>query len=114
MNCRMKTGGSSEKKARSETKNRLGIQVHILDDDYRNKLRMEDDTQGVVVVNLTSGVGRSVGLRQGDVITHLNNEPVNQVKDFEAMVRKLPKNRSISMRVVRQGRPAYISFRLPE
>lgn len=105
-------GVRPENKARSDGKNRLGIRVETLDDDYRNKLRMESDTRGVVVISLASGVGRSIGLRQGDVITHLNNQPLEKVKEFEAALKKLPKDRSISMRVVRQGRPAYISFRL--
>ncbi|MET4693997.1 DegQ family serine endoprotease [Endozoicomonas lisbonensis] len=104
----------TEKKAKVDTSNRLGIQVETLDDDYRNKLRLEDDTRGVVVTSLASGIGRSIGLRQGDVITHLNNQPVETLKEFDETVRELPKNRSISMRVVRQGRPAYISFRLTD
>ena len=107
-------GPRAEKKARPDAKNRLGVQVEILDEDYRNKLRLDENTKGVVVTNLSSGIGRSIGLRQGDVITHLDNQPVEKVKEFEVSVRKLPKNRSISMRVVRQGRPAYISFRLTE
>ena len=105
-------GARVETKARPDGKNRLGIRVETLDDDYRNKLRMDDEVRGVVVTSLASGVGRSVGLRQGDVITHLNNQAVEKVNDFEVVVKKLPKDRSISMRVVRQGRPAYISFRL--
>ena len=107
-------GSPAERKARPDTKNRLGIQVETLNDDYRNKLRLDDDARGVVVISLASGIGRSIGLRQGDVITHLNNEPVETLKEFDETVRKLPKDRSISMRVVRQGRPAYISFRLTD
>ena len=105
-------GTRPEKKTKATAKNRLGIQVETLNEDYRNKLRLEEDTRGVVVTSLSSGIGRSIGLRQGDVITHLNNEPIEKSKDFQSVVRDLPKGRSISMRVVRQGRPAYISFRL--
>ncbi|KEQ15361.1 serine peptidase [Endozoicomonas montiporae] len=104
----------TERKAKPDTRNRLGVQVETLDDDYRNKLRLGENTEGVVVTGLTSGVGRSIGLRQGDVITHLNNQPVQKAKEFEVAVRKLPKDRSISMRVVRQRQPAYISFRLTD
>lgn len=107
-------GSRTEKKIRPDTRSRLGIQVETLDEDYRNKLRLDEEAKGVVVTSLASGIGRSIGLRQGDVITHLNNEPVEKAREFEAAVRKLPKNRSISMRVVRQGRPAYISFRLTD
>ena len=95
-------------------KNRLGVQVTELNEDYRNKLRLDQDIKGVVVISMASGAGRIIGLRQGDVITDINNEPVKSGKEFEAIVRKLPKNRSISMRVIRSGMPAYISFRLSE
>ncbi|MGI9279577.1 MAG: DegQ family serine endoprotease [Endozoicomonas sp.] len=95
-------------------KNRLGIQVEELNDDYRNKLRLEQDVKGVVVTGVISGVARSIGLRQGDVVTDLNNNRIESVKGFNKIVTDLPRDRSVSMRVVRGGQSGYISFRLAE
>ena len=55
-----------------------------------------------------------IGLRPGDVITHLNNEAIDSVKQFTKVVKDLPKNRSVSMRVLREGRASFITFKLPK
>ncbi len=95
-------------------KNRLGIQAEDLNDDYRNKLQLKDDIKGVVVTGITTGVGRNIGLRQGDVITDIYNTRVSSIKEFKKVVGDLPKDRSISMRVIRRNQSGYISFRLTE
>ncbi|WP_419834576.1 DegQ family serine endoprotease [Endozoicomonas atrinae] len=95
-------------------KNPLGVQVAELDESYRSKLRLDEDVQGLVVIGVNRGAGRSIGLRQGDVITDLNNRSVTTVVEFKKVVAKLPRNRSISMRVIRGGNPGYITFRLQE
>ena len=105
--------GSPEHSSKPEPKNnRLGIQVAPLDDDYRNKLRLDNKVKGLVVTGVQTGAGRSIGLRQGDVITDLNNQKIDKLSDFNAIVKKLPEGRSISMRVIRNGNPGYITFRL--
>lgn len=95
-------------------KNPLGVQVADLDENYRGKLRLNEDIQGVVVIGVSRGAERSVGLRQGDVITDLDNRSVATVAEFQKVIARLPKKRSISMRVIRGGYPAYITFRLQE
>ena len=95
-------------------KNRLGIQVEELNKDYRNKLRLDDKVRGLVVTGVQTGAGRSIGLRQGDVITDLNNRRVESIRQFDDLVDKLPEGRSISMRMIRNGNPGYITFRLQD
>ena len=68
---------------------------------------------GVVISEVGSGPAAMIGLRPGDVITHLNNQAIDSVKTFGQVVEKLPHNRSVSMRVLRQGRASFITFRLP-
>ena len=97
-----------------DDKNPLGVQVAVLDDNYRGKLRLDQDIEGLVVIGVNRGAGRSIGLRQGDVITDLNNRRVTSVGEFNKVVANLPKGRSIAMRVIRGGNPGYITFRLPE
>ena len=98
----------------SPQKNRLGVQVAELNLDYRNKLGLDDKVKGLVVIDMMSGAGRSIGLRQGDVITDLNNVRLESIKEFNKVVADLPERRSISMRVIRNGNPGYITFRLTE
>ena len=55
-----------------------------------------------------------IGLQPGDVITHLNNQAITNGKEFTEIAKALPKNRSVSMRVLRQGRASFITFKLAE
>ena len=95
-------------------KNPLGVQVDELNDAYRSKLRLDESVKGLVVIGVSRGAVHTIGLRQGDVITDLNNRTVTTVAEFKSVVAKLPKNRPIAMRVVRGGSPGYITFRLQE
>ncbi|WP_145008015.1 DegQ family serine endoprotease [Pseudomonas oryzihabitans] len=91
--------------------NRLGIAVADLTTEQKKTL----DLQGGVVINKLSGDGpaAAIGLRPGDVITHLNNQPIESATAFEKITSALPAGRSISMRVVRDGRASFITFKLP-
>lgn len=97
--------------APAATDNRLGLVVVELSGEQKKAL---DLSAGVVVREVRPGPGAMIGLRPGDVIANLNNRPVTSVAEFEKIARDLPVNRSVSMRVIRQGRASYITFRLAE
>ena len=69
---------------------------------------------GVLIKDVQQGPGALIGLRPGDVITHLNNQPVLSAKQFAEVAKALPAKRSVSMRVLRQGRASFITFKLAE
>jgi serine protease Do len=100
--------GSSTK---SQSNNRLGVSVTELSDAQRQALEISG---GVVINDISQGPAAMIGLRPGDVITHLNNEAIDSVKTFSQVVKDLPKNRSVSMRVLRDGRASFITFKLPK
>lgn len=91
--------------------NRLGVTVVELSDEQKQSL---DVRAGVAVREVRPGPGAMVGLRPGDIITNLDNKVIDSVTAFEQTAKELPNNRSISMRVIRQGRASYITFRLAE
>ena len=97
--------------AAAVTDNRLGLVVVELSEEQKKTL---DLNAGVVVREVKPGPGAMIGLRPGDVIANLNNRRVGSVADFEEIAGDLPVNRSVSMRVIRQGRASYITFRLSE
>jgi len=90
--------------------NRLGVSVDALSAEQKNEL---DIQAGVMVKSVAEGPAAMIGLRPGDVITHLNNQPITSVAQFQTVVKQLPANRSVSMRVLRQGRASFITFKLP-
>ncbi|WP_417777141.1 DegQ family serine endoprotease [Stutzerimonas xanthomarina] len=95
----------------SQSNNRLGVAVAELTDAQRQALEI---SSGVVIRDISQGPAAMIGLRPGDVITHLNNEAIDSVQQFSQVVKDLPKNRSVSMRVLREGRASFITFKLPK
>lgn len=91
--------------------NRLGVTVVELTAEQKKGLDLKG---GVVVKEVLSGPAAMIGLRPGDVITHLNNQAIDSTATFAAVAQELPKNRSVSMRVLRQGRASFITFKLAE
>lgn len=69
---------------------------------------------GVVIEQVMGGTAARNGLQQGDVITMLNGKRVEGVSDFSAIVKSIPNGRSVPMRVIRQGYPMFIPFKIVE
>ncbi|ROM58098.1 serine peptidase [Pseudomonas poae] len=91
--------------------NRLGIAVAELTAEQKKSFDLKG---GVVIKEVQDGPAALIGLQPGDVITHLNNQAINSTKEFTDIAKALPKNRSVSMRVLRQGRASFITFKLAE
>ncbi len=101
--------GSAQGGERSS--NRLGVSVVELTAEQKKGLDLKG---GVVVKEVLGGPAAMIGLRPGDVITHLNNQAIDSTRTFTQVAQDLPKNRSVSMRVLRQGRASFITFKLAE
>ncbi|NQD96821.1 PDZ domain-containing protein, partial [Pseudomonas sp. CrR25] len=91
--------------------NRLGVKVVELTAEQKRGLDLKG---GVVITEVLDGPAALIGLRAGDVITHLNNQAIDSASTFTQVAQGLPKNRSVSMRVLRQGRASFITFKLAE
>ncbi len=102
---------ASDDSLSEQSSNRLGVKVSTLTDEQRRTL---DVPGGVVITEVQNGPAAMIGLRPGDVITHLNNEAIESTDSFSRVAEQLPKNRSVSMRVLRQGRASFITFKLAE
>ncbi|XOV45353.1 DegQ family serine endoprotease [Pseudomonas sp. App30] len=103
-------GGAAKSQAESNS-NRLGVSVADLTADQKKSLDLQS---GVVIKDVQDGPAALIGLQPGDVITHLNNQAIGSAKEFTDIAKGLPKNRSVSMRVLRQGRASFITFKLSE
>ncbi|MCC6073596.1 DegQ family serine endoprotease [Pseudomonas sp. GCM10022188] len=100
------------KKGAERSSNRLGVTVVDLAADQKQALELNG---GALIREVQDGGPAAlIGLRPGDVITHLNNESIDSAKTFSKVAEALPKNRSVSMRVLRQGRASFITFKLAE
>jgi serine protease Do len=103
--------GSGPEGGAERNSNRLGVSVSDLTAEQKKTLELKG---GVVIKEVQDGPAAMIGLRPGDVISHLNNQAVASAKQFTEIAKDLPKNRSVSMRVLRQGRASFITFKLAE
>jgi len=99
------------KNGKAVDNNKLGVAVSDLTVEQKKSLSISG---GVVISNIENGVGAMIGLRRGDVITHINNQAVTSANVFNKLVDSLPKNRSISLRVLFEGNARFITFKLED
>lgn len=76
----------------------MGLSVVDLTDAQKTELRLK----GGVRVEAVDGAAARAGVREGDVITLLDNIEVNDVKQFTALAAKLDKTKPITV-LVRRG-----------
>jgi serine protease Do len=93
------------------TDNRLGLVVEDLAPQLQDQLSLED---GVVVRRVIDGPARSAGIRHGDVITNIDGETIRDVSSFSEIVRDLPADTAIPVRVVRNGTPEFLAIKIDE
>ena len=100
------------KGSKAMTDNRIGIQVADLTGEQRKELELDDG--GVLVEKVGEGAAADAGIRTGDVIVRIDNKPVENVKSFEKMIRKLPAGKSVAILVQRRGGPIFLAMKVPE
>ncbi len=91
---------------------RLGVSVADLSPQQREELELESG--GVLVEQVEKGAAADAGIRQGDVILRLNNEPVKDARDFGKQVKKLPAGKNVPVLVQRRGGPSFLALKVPK
>lgn len=100
-----------QNKPQVEKTNRIGIKVRELDHETLDDLNLDG---GVHVIQVESGAAREAGIKQGDIITRLNNQKFTSVKEFQKVVESLPSDRAVPALIVRQGSPSFIVIRVKD
>ncbi|GAB6070535.1 DegQ family serine endoprotease [Thiomicrorhabdus hydrogeniphila] len=100
---------ASNSKAKSAKNNRLGALVKELDSDSLKALNLPF---GVMVTDVLGGAAEKAGLRTGDIIVTIDFKPIKSVKGLKAIMKKLPKNRSLPVRVVRNKQSLFLPLTL--
>lgn len=100
-------GGDGDPSARSS----LGLTVEPLSEAERQKLEVP---QGVKVTGIEDGPGARAGIRPGDVIVTMANEPLNNPERFHQLAQSLQPGTSVPVLVSRNGNPRFLALRKPE
>ncbi|MDR8391252.1 Do family serine endopeptidase [Aliifodinibius sp. S!AR15-10] len=93
----------------------IGFNVRNITPAIAEELQLDPNINGVVVtgINRNSNAARQ-GLRQGDVITSIAKEQVQNVEDFNRIMSELTQqeNQVVLMRIIRQGNGLFIAFEI--
>lgn len=97
---------------RSASRGRLGVLVMSLTPELRKHFGAADD-RGVMVarVDPLSPASRA-GLQAGDVITEVKGRTVSDPVDILSAIADAPRDQSISIKLVRDGKPLDLSAKL--
>ncbi|VAW47014.1 HtrA protease/chaperone protein [hydrothermal vent metagenome] len=89
----------------------LGANVEDLDQATLRDLKIPF---GVGIRSVFGDPAESAGLRQGDVLVTIDFKPVKSVKALKKLLKSLPKNRSLPVRVIREGRSLFLPLILKD
>jgi len=90
--------------------NALGLVVEPLDGDLRRQFGNPDG--GVLITEVESDNAYRAGVRRGQVILMINNEPVAGIEDFGRIVDSLPPDRSVALLLqARGGNTSFVAYR---
>jgi serine protease Do len=98
-------------------KSALGLHVQNITPDISEKLRIKAGTTGVIITQVEPGsAAQEAGLSEGDVITEVAQQKVNNVDDFARIVNEAAKpGRTFLMGIVRRsGQADIIPIKVPE
>ena len=85
---------------------KLGLSVRPLDADERRSA----STQGYLLVEDVSGAAAAAGVRPGDVILAVNNQPVKSLAELKTATNNASK--TVAILLERDGTPQYVAVRV--
>ena len=89
----------------------VGLTVRNMTFELRRHFRKLADDPGVIVSKIESGARAAVaGLKPFEIITHINGQPVHNVKDFETLIQNQPELR---MEVLRMTDSRVVKIKMP-
>lgn len=90
----------------------LGIE---LQSSMKDPTKLSDDTQGVEVMNvMRDGPAAKAGLQKGDIITAMDNKPVNDANTLIQMVARKAPNSVVNLQVMRDKAQSSVNVTLGE
>ncbi|HKX55465.1 MAG TPA: PDZ domain-containing protein, partial [Xanthomonadales bacterium] len=94
--------------AEEASSNALGLEVESLSAERRRDLG--DPVGGVLISRVIGDAAYRAGLRPGDLILAINSQAIANVDEFDAVVKELPANKAVALRVMRDGTTTFIAF----
>lgn len=96
--------------AEPKSNNRFGVTVSNLTDEQREQLKVNQG--GVLVQQVAKGPGLEAGIQRGDVILRIQNSMVDNVADFDKIVKSLPAGKSVALLIQRRDSPVFLALKI--
>ncbi|HEX7295819.1 MAG TPA: DegQ family serine endoprotease [Pyrinomonadaceae bacterium] len=92
----------------------LGVTIQSVDADLASSLNLPS-ARGAIVTSVASGSpAESAGLKRGDVITSVNNQPISDRNSLRNSVASIAPGTMVNVKAVRDGREASFQVALAE
>ncbi|MBI3222869.1 MAG: DegQ family serine endoprotease [Nitrosomonadales bacterium] len=95
----------------AEMISRLGIAVSELSREQLQDLQVGG---GLLVEDVKGPAARAAGLQHGDVLLAIGNMPIRSLKQFNEILKQVPKGRNVALLVRRGDNASYVAIRLDE
>jgi len=91
----------------------LGVQIQDVTPDMSKSMKLDQDTKGVIVVDVFEGSPADKGdLQQGDVIITFNDKPVETVAELRNMVAQTRPGHTVTLGVIRNRREINVRVKI--
>lgn len=92
----------------------IGVQIQPVTTNIAESLGMKEDKGALVAEPLTDGPAAKAGILSGDVITALNDQPVNDIRDLAKQIGDMAPGGTAKLTIWRKGEEKTISLTLGE
>lgn len=89
----------------------LGINVHDITPQLARQFNLKDRSGVVVIDVLPNSLADEAGIEVGDIIKEINKNPVKNLKDYEALIERVNKDKPLLFLIKRGNQTLYISIR---
>ncbi|WP_130537246.1 DegQ family serine endoprotease [Thiomicrorhabdus indica] len=91
------------------TANRLGAEVAEISKEEMEELEIK---YGVRIIDVEKGPAKKAGIRKGDVLQTIDFKRVMNVSQLNKILKDLPENRSVPVRLLRNGQSVFLPLKL--
>ena len=92
----------------------IGVQIQPVTTNIAESLGMKEDKGALIAEPLTDGPAAKAGILSGDVITALNGQPVNDIRDLAKQIGDMAPGGTVKLTIWRKGEEKTISLTLGE
>lgn len=92
----------------------LGVQIQPVTQDIADSLGLAEDSGALVVAPQAGSPGEAAGIKQGDVVTAVNGDPVKDPRDLARRIAAFAPDTTVDVTLWRDGKATEVKVKLGE